>query len=97
MNPNFDDETPELEIEEARAGREAPARSDLFDRLEETTWVAPADDPGGHTVPAESDSEIADPDAERAAEHQRQATGHPVVRFHPEDIHNRHNEEDTDA
>jgi hypothetical protein len=95
MDPYDEDEPTELQLEQDRAGRDASSKDDVFDRLEETTWLAPIDDAGGKAAPAQSDDEmIADPDAERAAEHQLAATGRPVVRFLPDDLHHRPGDED---
>ncbi len=85
MNRHSDDE-PELQIEEDRAGHDSG--DTVFDRLEESTLMGGIEDDRQATVVRPDDEEIADPDAERAAEHQRAATAdRPNIRFNPDDLH----------
>jgi hypothetical protein len=81
------DEPSELELEERRAGVRPERSGELFDRLQAGSWLAGLDNIGEATgVDATETDPVDDPDAERMAEHQRNATGHPNVRFNPEDL-----------
>jgi len=86
MSRHSDDEPIELQIEEDRAGQDSG--DTVFDRLEESTLMGGIEDDRQASVVRPDDDEVADPDAERAAEHQRATTAdRPNIRFNPDELH----------
>ena len=88
MDTQDNDEPTELELEQQRAGLSPAREDDPFVWLQATSWLGGIDELHAEVAPPTSDYEpIPDPDAERAAEHQRTVTGRPVVRFFPDNLH----------
>jgi hypothetical protein len=95
MDAYGEEEPTELELEQDRAGIDPADKVDVFNRLEESTWLGGLDGAGGTAEPARSEDEtIPDPDAEQAAERRRAVTGRPEVRFRPSELHPRGDDKD---
>jgi hypothetical protein len=86
MERHSDDEPIELQIEKDRSG--VDPGDIVFDRLEEASWMGGIEDDRQASVVHPDEEPIEDPDAERAAAHQREANaGRPNIRFNPADLH----------
>lgn len=96
MDRNREEEPIELRVEEDRAG--ADTGDTVFDQIEQSTLMGGVEDDREASVVRPDEEPINDPDAERAAQHQRAATeDRPNVRFNPGDLHHQLNPDNGDS
>jgi hypothetical protein len=96
MDRYREEEPIELQVEEDRAG--ADTGDTVFDAIEESTLLGGIENDRQASVVRPDEEPIEDPDAERAAEHQRAVSqDRPNVRFNPEDLHHQSEPENTNS